>query len=71
MENKTSKNIDLQLLSKTIDLMNQANDFQVVADIVFNFIENFINYNMAVIYKINNKENILEIISCIGSDAKS
>lgn len=65
-----AKVIDLNLLSETIDLMNKAQDFQVISKIIFNFIHNFVNYNMAVIYKLNENEKILDIVSCIGSDAE-
>ncbi|HLS52341.1 MAG TPA: hypothetical protein VK031_00070, partial [Tissierellaceae bacterium] len=67
---KRSKTLDLNLLSETINLMNKADDFQVISEIIFNFIENFVSYNMAVIYKLNEKDKILEIVSCIGSDTE-
>ena len=67
---KIPKTIDLNLLSETIDLMNRATNFQVISKIIFNFIHNFVNYNMAVIYKINEKEGTLEMISCMGSDTE-
>jgi len=70
MSFKKSKSNDLNLLSETIGLMNKAKDFQVIADIIFNFIKRFINFDMAVIYKMNEKENVLEIVSCLGSDAE-
>lgn len=70
MLSKKTKNNDLNLLSRTIELMNKAKDFQVIAEIIFNFIQGFINFDMAVIYKLNEKENILEIVSCIGSDTE-
>lgn len=65
---KKPKTIDLNLLSETIDLMNKAKNFQVISEIIFNFIHNFVNYNLAVIYRLNEKEENLEMISCMGSD---
>ena len=65
-----SKSTDLSLLSDTIDLINKAKDFQVIADIIFKFLKNFIKFDMAVIYKINEKEYSLETVSCLGSDAE-
>ncbi len=62
------RHVDLKLLSETIDMMNKAKDFQVISQIIFNFIQNFVNFNMAVIYRLNEKENNLEMVSCIGSD---
>lgn len=70
MDFKQEKPINLNLISETIDLMNKAENFQVVSKIIFNFIENFVNYNMAVIYRLNEKEESLEMVSCIGSDAE-
>lgn len=70
MLSEKTKNSDLNLLSQTIASMNKAKDFQVVAEIIFNFIKGFINFDMAVIYKLNEKENHLEIVSCLGSDAE-
>lgn len=67
---KKAKTIDLNLLSETIDKMSKATNFHIIAEIIFNFIEHFVNYNMAVIYKLNEKKEILEIVSCIGSDAE-
>ena len=65
---KKPKDRDLKLLSETIDLMNKAKDFQVISQIIFDFIQNFVNFNMVVIYRLNEKEKILEMVSCIGSD---
>ena len=62
------KSTDLNLLTKTFNLISRAEDFQVTADIIFKFVEKFIKLDMAVIYKINDKEKILEIVSCIGTD---
>ncbi len=53
---KRPKDTDLKLLSETIDLMNKAKDFQVISKIIFDFIQNFVNFNMAVIYRLNEKE---------------
>jgi PAS domain S-box-containing protein len=65
-----NKNIDLNLLSNTINNINKSTDFQTTAEIIFGFIMSFIDFNMAVIYKIDDKENLLEIVSCLGSDAE-
>jgi PAS domain S-box-containing protein len=67
---KFNRNIDLNLLSNTINKINKSTNFQTTAEIIFGFIKSFIDFNMAVIYKINDKENILEIVSCLGSDAE-
>lgn len=64
------RSTDLSLLSGTIDLINKSKKFQTTAEIIFGFIESFISFNMAVIYKINDKDNTLEIVSCLGSDAE-
>lgn len=64
------RSTDLSLLSGTIDLISKSKNFQTTAEIIFGFIESFISFNMAVIYKINDKDNTLEIVSCLGSDAE-
>jgi len=61
---------DLELLSETIGMITKAKDFQVTAEIIFNFIKKFIKFDMAVIYKINEKEHTLEIVSCLGTDTE-
>ncbi len=61
---------DLELLSDTIDMITKSNDFHGTAEIIFKFIKNFIKFDMAVIYKINEKDNALEIVSCLGSDTE-
>jgi len=65
-----NRDVDLKLLSNTINKINKSTNFQTTAEIIFGFIKRFIDFNMAVIYKINDKENILEIVSCLGSDAE-
>lgn len=70
MHNNKIKRVNLNLLSNTINDINKSTNFQTTAEIIFGFIKNFIDFNMAVIYKINDKENILEIVSCLGSDAE-
>lgn len=68
MEN--TKSADLYLLSETFNQISKVKDFQITADIIFNFIKKFIKFDMAVIYKINEKENTLEIVSCLGTDTE-
>lgn len=70
MVHKKTKPINLNLLSETIEMMNKATDFYIISEIIFNFIEYFVNYNMAVIYKLNHRKKLLEMVSCIGSDAE-
>ena len=65
---ENSKSTDLNLLAETFDLISRSEDFQATADIIFKFVKRFIKLDMAVIYKINDKENILEIVSCLGTD---
>ncbi|HAQ41189.1 MAG TPA: hypothetical protein DCM73_10405 [Clostridiales bacterium] len=67
---ESSRSTDLYLLSETFDTISKAKDFQVTADIIFNFIKKFIELDMAVIYKINEKENTLDIVSCLGTDTE-
>ena len=62
--------VDLNLLSNTINNINKSKNFQTTAEIIFGFIKSFINFNLAVIYKINDKENTLEIVSCLGTDTE-
>ncbi|MCI5688974.1 ATP-binding protein [Anaerovoracaceae bacterium 42-11] len=59
---------DLDLLASTMEEMNRAEKFTDVADIIFRFIEDYVHYDMAVIYRIDKSENILEIVSCMGAD---
>lgn len=59
---------DLQLLSSTMEQMNEAENFVDVANIIFDFIKNYASYDMAVIYRVNKQEQILEIVSCLGAD---
>lgn len=70
MHGNRNKSVDLNLLSNTINKINKSTNFQTTAEIIFGFIMSFIDFNMAVIYKINDKEDILEIVSCLGSDAE-
>ncbi len=67
---ESSRSTDLYLLSETFDTISKAKDFQATADIIFNFIKKFIELDMAVIYKINEKENTLDIVSCLGTDTE-
>ncbi len=70
MNGNKNKGVSLSLLSTTINNINKSTNFQTTAEIIFGFIKSFINFNMAVIYKINEKDNILEIVSCLGSDTE-
>lgn len=67
---KNNRSMHLNLLSDTINKISKSTNFQTTAEIIFGFIKSFINFNMAVIYKINEKDNILEIVSCLGSDTE-
>lgn len=67
---KNAKSTDLYLLSETFNQISKVKDFQIASDIIFNFLKKFIIFDMAVIYKINEKENTLEIVSCIGTDTE-
>lgn len=67
---ENSKSTDLYLLAETFNLISKAKDFQVTADIIFKFIKKFIKFDMAVIYRINEKEDTLEIVSCLGTDTE-
>lgn len=70
MNNIPSRDVqtNLDLLVFTMQSINKAKDFQIISDIIFKFIDNLVSVNMAVIYKYNQKENILEVMSCIGSN---
>lgn len=67
---KNKKSTDLYLLSEIFNQISKVKDFQAASDIIFNFIKKFIVFDMAVIYKINENEKTLEIVSCIGSDTE-
>lgn len=67
---ENSKSNDLYLLSEAFDKISKAKDFQTTAEIIFNFIKKFIKFDMSVIYKINEKESTLEIVSCLGTDTE-
>lgn len=62
--------IELNFLSKTINDISKAKDFQSISEIIFDFIQELIHFNMAVIYRLNQKQGELEIVSCRGSDTK-
>ncbi len=59
---------DLQLLADTMERMNEAEDFVDVANMIFEFIKNYASYDMAVIYRVDKQEQLLEIVSCLGAD---
>lgn len=65
---KSPKIIDLNFLSKVINSINKAKDFQSISEIIFDFIEELIPFNMAVIYGINENQKELKVVSCRGSD---
>jgi PAS domain S-box-containing protein len=67
---KNTKSADLYLLSETFNQISKVKDFQVASDIIFNFLKKFIVFDMAVIYKINEKESTLEIVTCLGTDTE-
>lgn len=64
------KNPDLYLLSETFNHLSKIKDFQLASEIIFDFLKNFVTFDMAVIYRINEEENILEIVSCLGTDTE-
>ena len=47
-----NRDVDLKLLSNTINKINKSTNFQTTAEIIFGFIKRFIDFNMAVIKKI-------------------
>ncbi len=59
---------DLQLLSATMEQMNEAENFVDVADMIFEFIKYYASYDMAVIYRVDKQAQQLEIVSCLGAD---
>lgn len=61
---------DIYLLANTMQSINKAKDFQLISDFIFKFIQNFVSFNMIVIYKFNEKENYLDVVSCIGSNTE-
>lgn len=68
MQRNKYKVIDLSCLLKATKDIAKERDFHSISEIIFDFIENLIPFNMAVIYSINSKEKELEVISCRGSD---
>ena len=69
-EQKRDIKVDIDLLANTMQSINKAKDFQVISDIIFKFIQNFVNFNMIVIYKFNERENSLDVVSSLGSSAE-
>lgn len=67
---KRDTSVNVELLANTMKSINKAKDFQKVSDIIFKFIQKFVSYNLIVIYKFNEKENTLEVVSCVGSNAE-
>ncbi len=67
---KKDQSLNIELLANTMKSINKAKDFQLVSDIIFKFIQKFVSYNLIVIYKFNGKENTLEVVSCVGSNAE-
>lgn len=61
---------DFDLLVKTMLSINKAKDFNLISDGIFKFIEKFVSYNMVVIYRFKERDNTLEVVSCIGSNAE-
>ncbi|MDR7869363.1 MAG: ATP-binding protein [Tissierellaceae bacterium] len=61
---------DVNLLANTMQSINKAKDFQLVSDFIFKFIQNFVSFNMIVIYKYNERESSLDVVSCIGSSTE-
>lgn len=61
---------DIDLLVDTMQSINKAKDFQIISDIIFKFIQSFVSFNMIVIYKFNEKEKSLDVVSCLGSNTE-
>ncbi|MCR2043324.1 GAF domain-containing protein [Anaerosalibacter massiliensis] len=68
MEDGNYKIYDLNNLLRTIKSISKAKNFKSISEIIFNFIESLIKYDMAVIYNIDWKRKELEVVSCRGSD---
>lgn len=70
METKRYKVIDLSFLLKATRDIAESKNFQSVAYTIFDFIDNLIPFNMAVIYSVNREHKELEVVSCRGSDVE-
>lgn len=70
MKTINQRQLDIKLLAETSKSLNEANDFQAISQIIFKFVQNFITYNLIVIYKMNEKDNSLDIVSSLGSNTE-
>lgn len=70
MNDDNYKVFQLNHLLETTNSISKAKDFEGISEIIFDFIESLIDYDMAVIYNIDWDIQGLEVISCRGSDVK-
>lgn len=68
MSSNMYKIIELTNLLEATKNMSQAKDIKSIADALFDFIINLKQYDMAVIYRINEEYDYLDVVSCRGSD---
>ena len=71
IKNERDIEADVDLLVSAMQSINKANDFQLISNYIFKFIDDFVSYNMIVIYKCNDKDNSLEVVSCVGSNVEN
>lgn len=58
----------LSLISATLEQINETESFQDVAGLIFDFIKAYTSYNMAVIYRLPESADSLEVVACLGTD---
>ncbi len=68
MSAKNHKIFELNHLLETTNYISKAKDFEGISEIIFDFIEDLIEYDMAVIYNIDWGNSNLEVVSCRGTD---
>lgn len=65
------KVIDLEFLSMATREIAHAKDFQSACEIIFDFIESLVSFNMVIIYEIDKKQKELRVVACRGSNVKN
>lgn len=60
--------IDLSYLSKATQDIAVAKDFQSACDVIFNYIEGLVSFNMIILYGLDSKCGELKVVSCRGSN---
>lgn len=68
MSDKNHKTFELNHLLETANYISKAKDFEGISEVIFDFIEDLIDYDMAVIYNVDWENYDLEVVSCRGTD---